>query len=104
MKKILSVMTLTLFLPVAAIKTADDCSKSSDACKPSVRTVSPFIAEVQKAEKALEIKQGKSRQAELKMPAPAEASPAPPAAEGRKQGVLSKPAWLLAVFPFLAGL
>jgi len=108
MKKTLSAMILTSFFLFAAAKASDDCSKSSDACRKPVKTVSPFMAEVQKAEKVLEIKQGKSRPAELKTPAPVEASSAPAsgagAAAAEKKDVFSKPAWLLAVSALLAGL
>ncbi|MBI4802766.1 MAG: hypothetical protein HY796_09625 [Elusimicrobia bacterium] len=87
----------------------DDCSKSADACKPSVKIVSPFMAGVKKAEKGPELKQGRPRQAELK-PAAVKTSSAPavgaaPSPEGAgKKDALSKPGWLLAVFALLAGL
>ncbi|MBU2574660.1 MAG: hypothetical protein KKH28_11350 [Elusimicrobia bacterium] len=113
MKKIFPAFALWCsFVFVAASPAAagedDDCSKSADACKPSAKTVSPFMTEVKKAEEALETKQGRPRQAELK-PAAVEAASAPaagapPAAGGEKKDALSKPAWLLAMFALLAGL
>lgn len=96
---------------------AGDCSKSGDACKEPAKA-SPFMAEVRKAGKqpelkqgrplAPELKQGRSRQPELK-PAPVETSSAAvsaaaPAESPAGKETLSKPAWLLLVFALLAGL
>lgn len=124
MKKIF--LALLCSSAVAQAFGAGDCAPG-DACS-QPKKISPFMAEVTKAAKPPELKQGKplspelkqgkplspelkqgrSRQPELK-PAPvqtssAAASAAQPAQPPAVRETFSKPAWLLAVFVLLAGL
>lgn len=103
----------------AGLLAADDCGKSSDACTPQIKKITPFMAELKKAQKTPELKQGAVRVAALKqgepkarlvavstVPAAAKvaadnAAPAEPLTEKER---LSKPAWLFAVGALLAGL
>lgn len=116
MKRTFPVLALLCSVALAPAFCAEDCP-SGDACKQPAK-ISPFLAEVKKAEKAPELKQGKPRHPELTQgrprrpelkPAPVEVSSAPaaaaaPAESPAKKETLSKPAWLLLVFALLAGL
>lgn len=116
MKRIFPVPALLCFVALSPAFCVEDCP-AGDACRQPAK-ISPFLAEVKKAEKAPELKQGKPRHPELRQgrprrpelkPAPVETSSAPAAAApaqapaGRKE-TLSKPGWLLLMFALLAGL
>lgn len=128
MKKIFPIALFCSFwLMSAPARAAEDCSKSADACRQTIKKVSPFMAEVKKVEKVLELKQGMPKDPELKQgrphspelkqgkskdpelkPAPV-ATPSAPASGAApenqaEQKTLSKPAWLLVMFTLLAGL
>ena len=110
----------------AGLRAEDDCAKSADACRPQIKKLTPFMAEITKAQKPPEskqvaaketvLKQGAAKETTLKQGEP-KARPAAVGAEtteakavggapeppARKEA-LSKPAWLLAVGALLAGL
>jgi len=120
MKKII-LLPAFVFCLVSGLWAADDCSKSADACKPQIKKLTPFMAALEKAQKAPDLKQGTTREIALR-PGEPEARPAAsaasPLAEIAKDGpsgpspaeapaekrTLSQPAWLLLVAALLAGL
>jgi hypothetical protein len=130
MKKII-LLPAFMFCMAAGLWAEDDCAKSADACKPQIRKITPFMAEIKKAGKPLELKQGVAQETTLKQGAAKETALKQGVAKGQalKQGdpkpqfvsklgpagdapvvppaqkeALSKPAWLLAVGALLAGL
>ncbi len=131
MKNIILLPAFILCL-AAGLWAADDCSKSADACRPQMKKITPFMAEITKAQKPPELKQGTVRETTLKQgtarvtslkqgepkarlvavstaiaatktAANEPAGDAPAEPPARKEA-LSKPAWLLAVGALLAGL
>ena len=89
----------------------DGCDKVSDACKPQIKKLTPFLTELKKAETSSRLKQDHIKGPELKQGGPkasltastntiaaAEAS----APEGNR--TISHPAGLLAALGLLAGL
>ena len=110
------ILPALVFCLAAGLWAADDCSKSADACRPQIKKITPFMAEIQKAQKAPELKQGVVRQAALKQGEPkarlvavstaVAAKPVgdAPAAPQTQKETLSKPAWLLVIGALLAGL
>ena len=110
-----TVLALLLLLPAAAMS-AEDCAKSSDACRGGARNLTPFLQAVAAAEngnapataKTPAEKPRAKRQAAAPAPAapaaapdPVEVSTAAPAAA--PQGGYSSPLWLLFVGALLAG-
>lgn len=118
--KNLILLPVVMFCLAPTLRAADDCGKSVEACGPQTQKVTPFMAELKKAEKTPELKQGAARVAARKqgepkarlaavstVPAAAKVTgdmaAAPPEPLTEKE-TLSKPAWLLAVGALLAGL
>jgi len=106
-----------MFCLSVGLQAADDCSKSADACKPQIKKLTPFMAEIKKAQTAPELKQGASRVTALKQgepkarlvavstaPAPAKPAGDAPAEPPAQKETLSKPAWLLVIGVLLVGL
>jgi hypothetical protein len=121
MKNLIIFPALILAL-ASGIRADDGCDKASDACKPQIKKVTPFMAELKKAEIKIEpkrsggdgasLQQGQSKTAALRQGAPkAQLIPAAPAVEPavsaappENKKILSNPAWLLAAAALLAGL
>ena len=120
MKNII-LLPVLMFCLAAGLRAADDCAKSDDACKPQIKKLTPFMAELKKAEKQPELKQGVVKETALKQgaakePALKQGEPKPqfvsklgsagdaPVEPPAQKEALSKPAWLLAVGALLAGL
>jgi len=105
MKKILIISPALILALALGIRAGDGCDKASDACKPQIKKVTPFMAALKNAES---LKQGPAKTPVLKQGrpktppvAPAPAAPAEPPANKK---ILSNPAWLLAAAGLLAGL
>ena len=117
MKKIILLPAL-MFCLAAGLWAADDCAKSDDACKLQIQKLTPFMAELKKAKKPPELKQGAVKETSLKQgtaketalkqsePKPEFVSKFGPAtAEPPAQKeTLSKPAWLFVIGALRAGL
>ena len=104
-------LLLPLFILIlsSGLQADDGCDTASDACKPQVKTMTPFMAELRKAQTATTLKQGFIKETSLKqsgpkarlaVPATTTLAAAPPEDKTR----LSHPAWLLAGAGLLAGL
>jgi len=109
MKKTIILFAL-IFIQASGLRADDGCDKSSDACKPQIKKVTPFMAELQEAQAAPSTKQGAVKEPSLKQTgsearlAVSTAPAAAPAAPIQNQQTVSHPAWLLAGAGLLAGL
>lgn len=122
MKKHLLLPALILIL-AAGLRAEDGCGKESDACRPRIKKVTPFMAELGKAQPPPSLRQGAVREASLRQAGPVPqihrstrapaagtlpaGAPDAPAAEARapaEERIVSNPAWLLAAAALLAGL
>ena len=117
MKNPLCFLAVCLFFPAAGLCAASDCGRSPDACQPQPVKLTPFMAELKKAARPTELKQGPavSTEAGTEAAAPAPLSATPAAsipspvsvqAEGRlpQKEIFSRPGWLVAAALFLYGL
>jgi len=111
MNQLILFAALSLF-PASRLPAADDCAKSADACRPRPAQLTPFMAELKKAEKTPEPAQEPAPKRSIKVPEAAAAPKTPEAAPAEtarpeataKKEVFSKPGWLAAAAAFLAGL
>ena len=111
MKKIMLLPALMLAL-TAGLRADDGCDKSADACKPRIKKVTPFMAELKKAQSAPALTQGAIKELSVKQAGPKAqlVEPPPPAAAPAQKApaeedrTVSHPAWLLAAAALLAGL
>jgi len=99
MKKIIILFAL-IVIQVSGVRADDGCDKSSDSCKPQIKKVTPFMAELQAAQAVPSPKQAspETRFAASTSPATAPAEPI------KGQQAVSHPAWLLAGAGLLIGL
>jgi len=109
MKKTIILFAL-IFIQASGLRADEGCDKSSDACKPQIKKVTPFMAELQKAQAAPSLKQSAIKEPSLKQAGPEErlavstAPAAAPAAPIGDQQTVSHPTWLLAGAGLLIGL
>lgn len=105
---------LPLFILILAsgLRADEGCGTASDACRPQIKTVTPFMAELEKAQTASALKPVFVKELSLIQGGPKERLVAPatttvnaaPAAPTGDEKNLSHPAWLLAGAGLLAGL
>lgn len=71
-------------IPAAGLRAGDGCDRSSDACKTRIKKVTPFLAELKKAQTSLALNQGPAK-------TPSSFAPAllPGASKGRGSAALS---------------
>ena len=121
MKKII-LFPFIIFTLALGLRADEGCGKDSDACKPQIKKMTPFMAELKKAQTVPALKQGLIKEPALKQggpkarlaaaaattaaiaPATTTIAAAVPAAPLDDKKTVSHPAWLLAAAGLLAGL